>query len=438
MKNEELFSLQGLFDFLDRSVSPWRGAAAAAALLEEQGYQLCPESAPWQLAPGGRYYTTRSGTAVLAWWMPKQGLTGWHVTASHGDSPSWQIKNPDVKDKLYAKAETEGYGGMIMPSWMDRPLGVAGRLLVRTAEGIETRLVAPDRALLCIPSLCIHFNREANKGYAYNPQVDLQPICGAAGGSLLETLAAEAGGKAEEIVAHDLLLCVRQKAERVGLAGEYFMSGRIDDLECAYTTLRGFLAGRGEEPGRCDVWCMFDHEEVGSSSRQGAQGTLMSDVMARIEEALGVSREDSVRARANSLLLSADNGHAHHPNHPEKSDPANPVEMGKGVVLKLNANQNYTTSGLTAAAFKEICRRAEVPVQTFANRADVAGGRTLGNLLSHQIAIPMVDIGLAQLAMHSAVETAACADAEYMAAACAAFYNTPVFQPADGVWKLGL
>lgn len=438
MNTKEVFSLDGLFEFLDKSVSPYHAAAAAAEILEQAGFQHCPESAPWALTPGGKYYTTRNGSAVLAWRMPAAGgLTGWHVTASHSDSPSWQIKNPDVEDKMYAKAETEGYGGMIMPTWMDRPLSVAGRLLVRTEKGIETRLVAPDRALVCIPNLCIHFNREANKGYVYNPQVDLQPICGAAGGSLLKTLAEEAGVAVEDIVAHDLLLCVRQKAERVGLSGEYFMSGRIDDLECAYTTLWGFLQGRGEEPGRCDVWCMFDNEEVGSSSRQGAQGTLMADVMARIEESLSVSREASIRARANSLLLSADNGHANHPNHPEKSDPRNPVQMGGGVLLKYNANQNYTTSGFTAAAFKEICRRADVPVQAFANRADVPGGRTLGNLLGHQIAIPMVDTGLGQLAMHSAVETASCADAEYMARVCAEFYNTPIFQPADGVWQLG-
>ena len=185
------------------------------------------------------------------------------------------------------------------------------------------------------------------------------------------------------------------------------MSGRIDDLECAYTTLWGFLQGRGEEEGRGDVWVMFDNEEVGSSSRQGACGTLFADVLSRVEESLGVTKEQSIRARTNTLLLSADNGHATHPNHPEKSDPANPIVMG-------------------------------VPVQTCANRADVPGGSTLGNLLGHQILMPMVDIGLGQLAMHSAMETASCADAEYMAKAVAAYYNTPIFQPKDGEWKLGL
>ena len=251
-------------------------------------------------------------------------------------------------------------------------------------------------------------------------------------------LAEEAGVQAEDILDSDLMLCTCEQAVRVGLKGEYFMSGRIDDLECAYTTLWGFLQGRGDEEGRGDIWVMFDNEEVGSSSRQGAQGTLMADVLARIEEKLGVTREQSIRACTNSLLLSADNGHATHPNHPEKSDPAHPTTLGGGVLLKSNARQTYTTSGLTGAAFSAICQKAGVPVQFASNRADVPGGSTLGNLLGHQILIPMVDIGLAQLAMHSSMETASCIDAEYMAKAVAEFYNTPISQPKDGEWKLGL
>ena len=314
------FSMEDLFAFLNAGVSAFHSTAAAAAILEAEGYRNCPESAAWHLVPGGKYYTTRNGSAILAWRMPKGPLTGWHAAASHSDSPTWRIKTLDGADHGFARAEVEGYGGMLMSTWFDRPLSVAGRLLVRTADGVESRLVHPERALACIPNLCIHFNREANTGLNYNPQVDLQPIFGAEGGSLKDTLAAEAGGKAEDILATDLVLCITEKAQRVGLQGEYFMSGRIDDLECAYATLYGFLQGRGEEAGRGDIWVMFDNEEVGSSSRQGAQGSLMSDVLARIEESLGVTKEQSIRARTNCLLLSADNGHAIHPNHPEKSD----------------------------------------------------------------------------------------------------------------------
>ena len=398
------FELEGLFDFLNKGVSAFHSAAAAAAILEANGYEERPESAAWELVPGGKYYTTRNGSAVLAWRMPKGALTGWHVTASHSDSPAWKIKELDGgKDAVFARAETEGYGGMIMPTWLDRPLSVAGRILVRTENGVKSILVHPDRALACIPNLCIHFDHEVNKGKNYNPQVDLQPIFGAAGTTLRQVLAEEAGVRAEDILDSDLMLCTCEQAVRVGLKGEYFMSGRIDDLECAYTTLWGFLQGRGEEEGRGDIWVMFDNEEVGSSSRQ-----------------------------------SADNGHATHPNHPEKSDPAHPVTLGGGVLLKSNARQTYTTSGLTGAAFSAICQKAGVPVQFASNRADVPGGSTLGNLLGHQILIPMVDIGLAQLAMHSSMETASCIDAEYMARAVAEFYNTPISQPKDGEWKLGL
>ena len=431
--------IEGLFAFLDAGVSPFHAVAAAERLLCAAGFSRLEEGAAWQLAPGGRYYTTRNQSSIVAWRMPPDGaLTGWHAAASHSDAPAWRLKNTACADKYYAKAAVEGYGGMIMSSWLDRPLSVAGRVLVRTPDGVKSRLIAPDRALLCIPSQAIHQNRGVNDGYKFNPQVDLQPVYGMAGADLADVLTAEAAVcPRADVLSYDLVLCVRQQAVRVGLHGEWFMAPRIDDLECAYTTLRGFLAGRGEEPGRADVWAMFDNEEVGSSSRQGAQGTFLADVMARIEESLGLTAEQSVRARAGSLLLSADNGHAVHPNHPEKSDPANPTLPGGGVLVKVNASQKYTTSGLTAALFGEICRRAEVPVQTFYNRADQPGGSTLGNLLGHQISIPMVDIGLAQLAMHAAVETAACADAEAMVRAAAAFYNTPLAQTADGVWSIG-
>ena len=212
------FEIEGLFDFLNKGVSAFHSTAAAVEILEASGYENRPETAAWELVPGGKYYTTRNGSAVLAWRMPKGPLTGWHAAASHSDSPTWRVKKLDcAEDKVFAKAETEGYGGMIMPSWLDRPLSVAGRVLVETESGIESRLVHPDRAVACIPNLCIHFNRDLNNGMKYNPQVDLQPIFGAAGGSLRAVLAREAGVKPEEIVDADIVLCTREKAERLGL-----------------------------------------------------------------------------------------------------------------------------------------------------------------------------------------------------------------------------
>ena len=425
-----------LLHFIKNSPTCYHVTENIRQKLLANGYTELSERERWEVAPGGKYFVRRNGSSTIAFRVPEMIDGGFAMAAAHSDSPAFRLKeHPDRRSAHYVQLSTEKYGGMLMSTWFDRPLSVAGRLLVRTADGVESRLVHPERALACIPNLCIHFNREANTGLNYNPQVDLQPIFGAEGGSLKDSLAAEAGGKAEDILATDLVLCITEKAQRVGLQGEYFMSGRIDDLECAYATLYGFLQGRGAEAGRGDIWVMFDNEEVGSSSRQGAQGSLMSDVLARIEESLGVTKEQSIRARTNCLLLSADNGHAIHPNHPEKSDQKLPVNMGGGVILKYNARQTYTTSGLTGAAFTAICEKAGVPVQTFANRADVAGGSTLGNLLGHQVSIPMVDIGMAQLAMHSAVETAGSRDPEYMARACAAFFQAEFTQTADGVYQ---
>ncbi len=435
------YTEQGLFDFLNYGASPFHAVDAAETLLKAQGAIYLPEMQTWELTAGKTYYTKRNGSSILAFQMPTDGISGYRAAASHSDAPTWRVKKLKGGDKNYAKAEIEGYGGMIMPSWMDRPLSLAGRLIVKTMGAGETKLesvlVHPKQALLCIPSVAIHFNRSVNTGYSYNPQVDLQPIFGAGGDTLEDTLRAECKlAEDAEIVGHDLVLCPVQDAVALGVKGAQFMSPRIDDLECAYTTLAGFLnaCDAGASAQTCKLWVMFDNEEVGSSSRQGAFGSLFADVLARIEAHFAMSADAVNRARANGLLLSADNGHAVHPNHPEKSDPEHPVTLGGGVVLKYNASQRYTTNGFTAALFEEICKQAEVPTQVFYNRADVPGGGTLGNLLSHQIAIPMVDIGLAQLAMHAAVETANLADAAQMAAAATATYCADFAQTDDGVW----
>ena len=422
MKNAA-FSMEELFRFLDAGVSAFHSTAAAAAILEAEGYVNCPESAAWELAPGGKYYTTRNGSAVLAWRMPKGELTGWHAADSHSDSPTWRIKQFHTEDGVFAKAEVEGYGGMIMPSWFDRPLTVAGRLLVRTGSGIESRLVCPDRALACIPNLCIHFSRDLNNGMKYNPQVDLQPIFGGKGGSLKDVLAEEAGVKAEDILDADLVLATREKAVRMGLNGEYFMSGRIDDLECAYTTLWGFLQGRGEEEGRGDIWVMFDNEEVGSNTKQGAMSTLLADTLSRLNAALGRSCEDLRCAIAKSMLVSCDNAHAVHPNHAEKCDARNQVVLNGGIVIKEAANQHYCTDAFSRAVFQAICDDADVPTQAFANKSDMAGGSTLGNLSNMQASMHAVDVGLPQLAMHSSYETGGVRDVMYAIRALTAFYE---------------
>ena len=312
----------------------------------------------------------------------------------------------------------ERYGGQLLFTWLDRPLSIAGRVLVETEAGMESRLVDIDRDLLMIPNVAIHMNRKANDGYAYNPAVDLLPLLGGkdAKGKLMQLLEQAAGGR---ILGHDLFLYIREKARVWGMDNEYLSSAALDDLECAWGCTQGFL--NAKDSASIPVLCVFDSEEVGSSSVQGAASMLLSDTLSRICEALGL---DLRQMLAQSFLVSADNAHAMHPNHPELADPNNAPIMGCGVVLKFNANLRYCTDGVSAALFRKVCARAGVNVQTYCNRADIPGGSTLGNISLSHVSVPTVDIGLPQLAMHSCYETAAVADAIALEEAMAAYYGS--------------
>ena len=426
------------FTFIDHGVSPFHVVAQSVEELRQQGFVPLEESDKWEIVPGGKYFVTRNQSSIVAFAVPTESPKQYHIVASHSDSPTFCIKKHTVSCKGYGKAEVEGYGGMIHSSWLDRPLSLAGRVLVKTAEGIESRLVNVDRDLFVIPNLSIHFNREINKGYSYNPQVDLQPICGEEGADfsqILEELACLKEG--EEIVDDDLVLAVRQKATSVGVNQEFFMAPRIDDLGCAYTSLEAFLrSAKKVQEHNFNAWCVLDNEEVGSGTRQGALSNFVPDVLTRVEHCLGLDFEQARQLRSRSLLVSADNAHATHPNLPEKSDMQFPIYLNKGIVVKYNASQKYTTTGMTAAVFEQICQQAGVEVQHFANRADAPGGSTLGNLLSQQFSVPMLDIGLPQLAMHSAVETAGTKDIQAMCLALTAFYDSNVSMKKDGTWKI--
>lgn len=427
-----------LVEFLQESVTPFHAAATAESWLRAAGYTRLEEADYWNLEPGKGYYVTRNGSSVVAWRVPEHAIGGWRIVASHSDSPSWKVKNDRVENDGCRRLSVEGYGGMIMPTWLDRPLTVGGRVIVKTEDGIESRLVCIDRDLLVIPSLAIHFQRDINKGHTYNPQIDMQPLWGPADSrTLTDLVAEELGVDPADILDTDLQLVTRQTPTQIGPDGEFFMAPRIDDLECAATTLLGFLDAAAETDSACaPVWAMLDNEEVGSSSRMGAESSYLRDVLDRIIEAVPHSGQAMPRALANSFMLSADNAHATHPNFPQKSDPCAPVRLGGGVVLKYNASQKYTTNAVSGAVFRAVCQKAGVPVQVFTNRADEAGGSTLGNLQSHTLPIPMADIGLAQLAMHSAVETASVADAEAMTKAVAAFYRVHLRALGDGTYTL--
>lgn len=427
-----------LVEFLQESVTPFHAAATAESWLRAAGFTRLEEADYWNLEPGKGYYTTRNGSSVVAWRVPDHAIGGWRIVASHSDSPTWKIKTDIVENDGCRRLSVEGYGGMIMSTWLDRPLTVGGRVIVKTEDGIESRLVCIDRDLLVIPSLAIHFQRDINKGHTFNPQVDMQPLWGPAGSrTLTDLVAEELGVDTADILDSDLQLVTRQAPTQIGPDGEFFMAPRIDDLECAATTLLGFLDAAAETDSACaPVWAMLDNEEVGSSSRMGAESSYLRDVLDRIVDTIPHSGQAMHRAMANSFMLSADNAHATHPNFPQKSDPCAPVRLGGGVVLKYNASQKYTTNAVSGAIFRAICEKADVPVQVFTNRADEAGGSTLGNLQSHTLPIPMADIGLAQLAMHSAVETASVADAEAMTKAVAAFYRVHLRALGDGTYTL--
>ena len=407
-----------LKNYLDSAVSVYHAVESLQKVLDEAGYTCLSESETWRLVPGGKYYMTRSGTALMAFRVPQGNPKGFMLSASHSDRPCFKVKENGELKGSYTRLAVERYGGMLIAPWLDRPLSIAGRVLVETENGVEVKLINIDRDLMMMPNVAIHMNRQANEGYKWNPAVDTLPLMGGkdAAGKLQTLVEEAAGGK---VLGHDLYLYIREKASVWGLEEEYISSAALDDLACAWLCTQGFL--KATESNSIPVLCVFDNEEVGSSSLQGADSDLLGLLLKRICDSLGLPMENMM---SQSFMLSADNAHAIHPNHPEFADPNNAPVVNQGVVLKFNANQRYTTDGVSAAVFRKICGKANVPVQTYCNRADLAGGSTLGNISLTHVSIQSADIGLPQLAMHSCYETAGVQDAIYMEEALAAFYST--------------
>ena len=407
-----------LKNFLDASVSVYHAVEELRKVLDNAGYTRLQESETWNLVPGGKYYMTRSGTAIMAFRVPNGTPKGFMMSASHSDRPCFKVKENGELKGNYTRLAVERYGGMLIAPWLDRPLSIAGRVLVETDNGVEMKLIDIDRDLLLMPNVAIHMNRQANEGYKWNPAVDTLPLMGGkdAAGKLEKLLEEAAGGK---ILGHDMYLYIREKGSIWGLENEYISSAALDDLACAWLCTQGFLKAADTES--IPVLCVFDNEEVGSSSLQGADSDLLGLLLKRICGSLGLKLENML---SQSFMLSADNAHAIHPNHPEFADPNNAPVVNKGVVLKFNANQRYTTDGVSAAIFRKLCGKANVPVQTYCNRADLAGGSTLGNISLTHVSVQSADIGLPQLAMHSCYETAGVQDAIWMEEALSAFYGT--------------
>ena len=422
--------LEALQAYMDSAHSVYHAVAGVVWALEAEGYTQLHERENWLLTPGGKYYVTRGDSAVMAFRLPECEPVGFMMAAAHADRPTFKLKENGRLTGTYTRAAVEKYGGMLMAPWMDRPLSLAGRVLVETEDGAESRLVDLDRDLLMIPNVAIHMNRKANEGYAYNPAVDMLPLAGGKDGAVqLEDLLSDAAGG--KILGHDLFLYIRQKSTVWGLEEEYLSAQALDDLGCVWCAMQGFLAAQDSES--VPVLCVFDSEEVGSQTAQGAGSGILEDVLARICEGCGW---DLRQMLSQSFMLSADNAHAIHPNHPEFADPNNAPVLNGGVVLKFNANQRYTTDGVSAAIFRKVCSKAGVRSQTYCNRADIAGGSTLGNVSLSHVAVPSADIGLPQLAMHSCYETVGVRDVLDMVEVMTAYYGSTLLCPADGFYVL--
>lgn len=408
--------IEKIMAFLDAAVSVYHATAYLADILEDAGYARLYEAENWNLTAGGRYYLIRGGTAIVAFRIPETSPKGFLMTASHSDRPAFKVKENGELTGKYTRLATEKYGGMLIAPWLDRPLSLAGRVMVETHDGVQSRLINIDRDLMMIPNVAIHMNRQANEGYKWNPAVDTLPLLGGpnAAGKLNDLLEEAANGT---ILGHDLYLYIRQKATVWGLDGEYLSAAALDDLECAWACTQGFL--NAEDGNSIPVLCVFDSEEVGSSSVQGAASKLLETTLSRICASLGLQEQVML---ANSFMISADNAHAVHPNHTEYSDANNAPVLNGGVVLKFNANLRYSTDGVAAAIFRRVCRKADVKVQTYCNRADIPGGSTLGNISLSHVSVPTADIGLPQLAMHSCYETAGVQDFMDLEKAIAVYY----------------
>lgn len=430
--------IKELMDFLDHSLTCYHAVRRVEEKLSDAGFIRLSERTAWELESGRGYYVTRNDSSVIAFRVPAcsvKEIKGFHMFAAHSDSPAFKLKeSPEMtKEGMYVSLNVEKYGGMILSSWLDRPLTIAGRVCVEENGEIVSYLAKLKDNTCLIPSLAIHLNRDMNNGIALNPQTDLQPLFmmkpqeGNEASYIRRMLADAVNSRyqknftAEDILASDLFAENSQRAALAGAQEEFIMSARFDDLACVFAGMEAMLATKAAR--YINVLAIFDNEEVGSLTRQGADSTLLRDTLEHICDGLGAGQALYRIWRADSFLLSADNAHACHPNQGEKSDPINKPYLNGGIVLKYHGGQKYATDAYSAAVVKKLCKEQDIPCQIYANRSDIAGGSTLGNLLMAQVSVPAADIGLPQLAMHSAYETGGVKDIAYMEALAKAFYG---------------
>ncbi len=420
-----------LLSYIKQSPTAYHACETTARRLREAGYERLYEGMEWRLAYGGKYYVTRNGSSLIAFSIPNSDARGFMIAAAHTDSPALKIKdNASISDASYTRLSAEVYGGPIYSTWLDRPLAIAGRVILRDGDGISARLVDTKAPVALIPNVAIHMNRKLNTECTYNAAVDLVPLYGdgAPEQGFGDLIASLANAKAEELLSTDLYAYNCQDGVEWG---SFVSAPRLDDLQCAFAATEALLSAR--ECAAIPVLALFDNEEVGSQTKQGAASTLLFDTLSRISESICNAPKSYASMLANTLLLSCDNAHAVHPNHPEYADKNHSVKMNDGVVIKYNANQKYTSDGISAALVKLLCERAGAPYQLYCNRADMAGGSTLGSIATTKVSVRAADIGLAQLAMHASFETAGNRDTEHLYRTLTEFYSHALKETANGI-----
>ena len=401
IKEESINKL--LLDLFNNSYNEYFAISNIKKLLDENGFICLLENEKYEISLGKSYYILRDGSSIIAFKVPeKLDELYFKIVASHSDSPVLKIKeNPTVIENGYNKLKVEKYGGMIVSSWLDKPLGIAGRVCYKNGNAITTRLVNFPTNLI-IPNVAIHQNRDINNGFIYNPQIDLLPILGLGNNDLFKELLDSTKNNGEEILSYDLNLYNKEKAVLGGINNEFIYSPKEDNLVSAYISILSLISSISYDGISLGV--VFNNEEVGSSSLNGADSDFLATNLKRIGKSLGFSNDELSRALVKSYLVSLDNAHAIHPNHPEMSDNKNNCLINEGVVIKHNSNMLYTSEAISSAIIKLIASKENISLQTFFNRADARGGSTLGNISLTHVSIRSVDLGIPQLAMHSNYE----------------------------------
>ncbi|MGI6607377.1 MAG: M18 family aminopeptidase [Erysipelotrichaceae bacterium] len=419
---------KGFVDFLNKSSSTFHAVSEVEQQLIEAGFIKLKENMTWKLENNRYYYVIRDQSTLIAFKIPEMlNVKSVNIIASHSDSPCLKIKPiADIEDRQYNRINVEIYGGPLLSTWLDKPLGIAGRVAVKEHGSIVSKLVDFEKDMAIIPNVAIHQNREANEGYKWDKQVDLLPIMGLEPGEdyFNDLLSKKLHVAKKDILGHDLYFYNRQKATLWGENQEFVSGGRLDNLESVYTSLQAFILGYSSNA--LNVLAIFNHEEIGSTTKQGMASSFLRDVIERVFNSFFYVSSDIKAILANSFLISADNAHGVHPNHPEMYDSTNKSYLNKGVVIKTSAAQRYVSDAVSIAIAKELCHKAKVPYQLFANRNDSRGGVTQAAVGTINLPINMVDVGLAQLAMHSSYETAGSYDIDYMIAFMLEFYNSTI------------